>query len=70
MVIHMRLEKIINRTSIIITIVMFIIAYGTIGALELGNINMLQATRRMLIFILLILFNVSVAYLTRKEDKH
>lgn len=62
--------KLINRTSIVITIVMFILAYGTIGALELGNINLLQATRRLLIFILLILFNSSVAYLTGKEDKH
>ena len=61
--------KIIHRTSIVITIMMFFLAYGTIGALELGNINMMQATRRMLIFILLILFNVSVAYLTREEDK-
>ena len=66
----MRTAKAINRISIVITVVMFILAYGTIGALELGNINMLQATRRLLIFILLILFNSSVAYLTRKEDKH
>lgn len=65
----MRATKIINRTSIVITIVMFILAYGTIGSLEQGNIDMMQATRRLLIFILLILFNISVAYLTRKEDK-
>ena len=65
----MKAIKIINRTSIVITIVMFFLAYGTLGSLELGNINMLQATRRLLIFILLILFNSSVAYLTRKEDR-
>lgn len=65
----MRTAKATHRTSIVITILMFFLAYGTIGALELGNINMMQATRRMLIFILLILFNVSVAYLTREEDK-
>ncbi|SHN01411.1 hypothetical protein SAMN02746066_04371 [Anaerosporobacter mobilis DSM 15930] len=70
MVKPMRTAKVINRTSIVITILMFILAYGTIGALEQGNINMLQATRRLLIFILLILFNSSVAYLTGKEDKH
>lgn len=65
----MRAAKLIHRTSIILALAMFILAYGTIGALELGNINMLQATRRLLIFILLILFNSSVAYLTKKEDK-
>ena len=65
----MKAAKIIHRTSIIITIVMFFLAYGTIGSLEQGNINMLQATHRLLIFILLILLNSSVAYLTREEDK-
>ena len=65
----MRTAKAIHRTSIIITIVMFFLAYGTLGSLELGNINMLQATRRLLIFVILILFNSSVAYLIRKEDK-
>lgn len=65
----MRAEKIIHRTSIVITVVMFILAYGTLGSLELGNIDLLQATRRLQIFILMILFNSSVAYLTRKEDK-
>lgn len=65
----MRTERFIHRTSIVITIVMFILAYGTIGSLEQGNINILQATHRLVILILLILFNSSVAYLTREEDK-
>lgn len=65
----MRAPKLIHRTSIILALAMFILAYGTIGALEQGNINLGQATRRLLIFIVLILFNCSVAYLTGKEDK-
>lgn len=65
----MRAAKLINRTSIVITVVMFILAYGTLGALEQENIDLGQATRRLLIFIMLILFNISVALLTRKEDK-
>ncbi|WP_455715663.1 hypothetical protein [Anaerosporobacter sp.] len=65
----MKAARIINRTSIVITILMFILAYFTLGSLELGKIDMLQATRRILIFIVLILFNSSVALLTKKGDK-
>lgn len=66
----MRTAKAIHYISILMATVMFIIAYGTLGSLEQGNINMLQATHRLLIFVMLILFNISVALLTRrKEDK-
>lgn len=64
----MKVEKIINYTSIVITIVMFILAYGTLGSLELGNIDLRQATRRLLIFGLLMVFGIITAAMTKKED--
>lgn len=63
----MRTSKVINRTSIVITIVMFILGYGTIGALEQGNIDLMVATRRLFIDIVVIIFGSCVAYLTREE---
>lgn len=64
----MKVEKIINYTSIAITIVMFILAYGTLGSLELGNIDLRQATRRLLIFGLLMVFGIITAAMTKKEN--
>lgn len=65
----MRTQSLIHKTSIAVSILMFILAYGTIGYLELGNINIGQATRRLLLYVVLILFNLSVAYLTKKGEK-
>lgn len=65
----MKTQSLIHKTSIVITVVMFILAYGTIGSLELDNINLGQATRRLLLYVVLILFNLAVAYLTKKGEK-
>ena len=63
----MRTAKAIHYTSIVLTIVMFILAYGTLGSLELGNIDLMQATRRLFIFGSLIVFGIITVALTRKE---
>lgn len=66
----MKTEKLIHRTSIILTLAMFFLGYGTVGSLELDNIDYNLAVRRLLIFALLFIFGSVTAYLTRKEDKH
>ena len=66
----MKTEKLIHRTSIILALAMVFLAYGTVGSLELDNIDFNLAVRRLLIFALLFIFGSVTAYLTRKEDKH
>ncbi|WP_167957934.1 hypothetical protein [Anaerosporobacter faecicola] len=60
-------ERFIHRASILIVIMLFVLSYGTLGALEQENIELMVATRRLVIFIPIIIFGSCVAYLTREE---
>lgn len=62
-------NKFIHKTSVALTIIMFILAHGTLGALEREHIEFMVALHRLIIFVVLIIFGSGVAYWTREGEK-